>query len=361
MIHQRQKTKVLIAGAGGAPSEGVINSLLESNENFEVIGMGSEPTDLVMSNAVRKYLVPYANESKYRDILLKILEKEKPNLIHFQNDLEVYHASLLRNEIQGTGTMLFMPEHDVIETCVNKWKSYLKFQDAGITVPQNIIINNTDDLKRAFSDLGDKNGCVWFRASSIGGGGKGAIPSNDYEFVRGWIDRNEGWGDFIAAQMLTKNTVTWLSVWYNGELIVAQTRKRGGWVHGNRSASGVTGVTKVGITDSNPMVDEIAKKAVFAVSDKPHGIFGVDMAYDNNGIPNPTEINISRFFTTILFFTKAGLNIPEIFVNLALYGKKPDLEKTINPLPNGLMWLRGMDYIPRLITSQELQEEIISL
>ncbi len=33
--------KVLIAGAGGAPSEGVINSLLKCNKGDEVIGMGS--------------------------------------------------------------------------------------------------------------------------------------------------------------------------------------------------------------------------------------------------------------------------------------------------------------------------------
>jgi carbamoyl-phosphate synthase large subunit len=37
---------------------------------------------------------------------------------------------------------------------------------------------------------------------------------------------------------------------------------------------------------------------------------GVDMAYDRNNVPNPNEINISRFFTTVLFFTEAGLNMP---------------------------------------------------
>jgi hypothetical protein len=44
-------TKILIAGAGGAPSEGVINSLLKSKKKETIIGMGSEPTDLVLSNA----------------------------------------------------------------------------------------------------------------------------------------------------------------------------------------------------------------------------------------------------------------------------------------------------------------------
>ena len=35
------------------------------------------------------------------------------------------------------------------------------------------------------------------------------------------------------------------------ELVVAQSRERRGWVHGNRSISGITGVTKVGVTCEN--------------------------------------------------------------------------------------------------------------
>jgi hypothetical protein len=41
--------KILIAGCGGAPSEGVVNSLLKCDKVDEVIGMGSEPTDLILS------------------------------------------------------------------------------------------------------------------------------------------------------------------------------------------------------------------------------------------------------------------------------------------------------------------------
>ena len=79
--------KILIAGAGGAPSEGVINSLLLSAEKEEIIGMGSVPSDLALSHALRKYVVPYANDPSYKEELLKILNTEKPDLIHFQNDL----------------------------------------------------------------------------------------------------------------------------------------------------------------------------------------------------------------------------------------------------------------------------------
>lgn len=254
-----------------------------------------------------------------------------------------------------------MPSHDVIETCVNKYKTYLKWETAGVKVPRNIMINDENDLKNAFKALADNNGKIWLRASSIGGGGKGALPTNDFEFGKRWIERFNGWGDFVAAELLTPDTVTWLSIWYEGELIVAQTRIRKGWTHGNRTLSGVTGVTKVGQTYSSELVTEVAKKSIYAVDDKPHGIYGVDMAYDKNNFPNPTEINISRFFTTILFFTQAGLNMPEIFKDIVLYNEIPKLEKSVNPLPDGLMWLRGMDTKPLLIHEAELENKLIKL
>ena len=43
--------KILIGGCGGAPSEGVVKSLRLSNKKEELIGIGSEPTDLILSNA----------------------------------------------------------------------------------------------------------------------------------------------------------------------------------------------------------------------------------------------------------------------------------------------------------------------
>lgn len=350
--------KILIAGAGGAPSEGVIHSLLKTGED-RVIGMGSEPSDLALSAAQRKFYVPFANTPEYKAALLKILADEQPDLIHFQNDLEIYHASLLRDDIQATGTKLFMPEHDVIDTCVHKHKSYEAFVKAGVPVPRNLPINNEADLRAAFAELGDDTGRIWLRASSIGGGGKGSIPTADFHLAKSWIDHYKGWGDFIAAEMLTPDTITWLSIWHEGELVVAQTRERRGWTHGNRSISGVTGVTKVGVTSDNAQATEVGMAACKAISDRPHGIFGVDMAYDRQRVPKPTEINISRFFTTVRFFTEAGLNMPAIFKDLGLYGKHPVLEKKVNPLPEGLLWLRGMDVEPRLMTAEAMKREIV--
>jgi carbamoyl-phosphate synthase large subunit len=114
----------------------------------------------------------------------------------------------------------------------------------------------------------------------------------------------------------------------------------------------------VGVTVDDPLVNEIAINAVRAVSTRPHGIFGVDMTYDRLGVPNPTEINISRFFTTVRFFTEAGLNLPIIFKDLALYGQKPTLDKIMNPLEPDLCWFRGMDAMPTIMRLKDFEEKV---
>ncbi len=352
-------TKILVTGAGSVQSNGAINSFLRSPQREEIIGMGSDPMDLALCKARKKYLVPYSTASGYKEALLKVLALEKPDMIHFQHDLELFSAMQFRDEIEATGVKLFAPSNEVIDVCVHKYKTWEKFHAAGVKVPRNIVINNEADLERAFAELGDHEGKIWLRAADIGAGGKGSFPTSEFAAAKKWIDSYDGWGEFLAAEMLTSNSVTWLSIWNEGELVVAQGRKRLGWAHSSRSISGVTGITKIGVTCADPEVDAIAMKSIKSVSEKPHGIFGVDMTYDRAGVPNPTEINISRFFATILFFTEAGLNMPLILKDIALYGKLPCLAQKINPLPSGLMWLRGMDALPRLATEEEVFRELI--
>lgn len=353
--------KIVVTGAGSAQANGVINCLLQAGDEEEIIGLGSDPTELIMCRARKKYLMPHSRDPIYRAALLDVLRLEKPGMIHFQHDAELFAAMHFRDEIEKTGVRMLIPDLETIDVCVHKYKSWQRFKQAGIKVPENVIINDRNDLKHAFDTLGGKGGTIWLRSMSIGGGGKGALPTSDYKEAVEWIERSNGWGEFIAAELLSKDTVTWLSIWLDGELQVAQTRRRRGWAMGALSPSGVTGITKIGETCAIPIVDEIAQRAVHAVSALPSGIYGVDMTYDQNGVPNPTEINISRFFTTIQFFAEAGLNMPKILKDIVLYNRKPHLDKMMNPLPDGLLWLRAMDCPPLLTTREQIEKGLIKL
>ncbi len=342
--------RVHIGGAGGAPANNFIQSLRQSQRKDYLIGASCIPADLFLADVDERHVVPPARDPGYRARLLDLIRVTKPDFIHAQHDFEIQAISNLRDEIQALGVRLFIPAKTTVDTCVNKFLSYERWKAVRIRVPETIMLYTPKDLRTAFAVLGQK---IWLRAVE-GGGGTGALPSDSFEFAHLWVDRFKGWGRFSASAMLTPSSVTWLSIWHEGSLVVAQTRKRRSWNFGDRTLSGITGITGVGETCSDAAVTEISLKAIQAIDSSPHGIFGVDLTYDAEGIPNPTEINIGRFFTTHYFFTKAGLNMPEIYANIVLDGKFPTLPRKVNPLPDGLVWIRGMDVAPVLTTSEEL-------
>ena len=349
--------KIQLGGAGGAPTNNFIKSLRNSHRKDYLIGTSCMPSDLFLADVDERYVVPPANAAEYPAKILTLLKNTQPDFLHLQHDFEVRAISRLRHEVQDLGVKLFLPSEQTIENCVDKQKSFVIWEQAGVRVPRTILLKSVDDLKWAFSNLGET---IWLRAIE-GGGGRGALPTNNFDFARIWVDRYKGWGSFTAAELLSDQTITWQSIWYQGELVVAQTRRRRSWNFGDRTLSGVTGITGVGETCSVPEIDELAEASIRAVSEQPHGIFAVDMTYDHAGKPNVTEINIGRFFTTHYFFTKAGLNFPEIYCDIALENKFPALSKKINPLPDGLIWIRGMDVEPVLTTIGELEKLELSL
>ena len=346
--------KIVITGAGSAQSNATINCLLKENTEDLIIGPGSDQYDLMFCRAHVKYLIPHASKENHKKCLLKLLEIERPDMIHFQHDLEVWKSLQFKKEIENLGVNMHVPSLNVVDKCVHKFKTWQCFKSVGLKVPENLEINSSKDLKLALKELGDSKGEIWIRSKSIGNGGKGSLRVSDYNEAYNWIQRCNGWGLFIAAEPLTTKSVTWLSIWDNGKLIVGQGRSRHSWAYSSMAPSGVTGITKVCETISDKLVDDIALKAIYSVADKPHGIFGVDMTYDKNGIPNPTEINISRFFTTIEFFAEAGLNMPAILRNLVIDKKYPSSEPIINPLQSGLLWIRTLDERPILTTKEEI-------
>lgn len=352
------KKKILMTSAGGSAALGFIRSLKKADKDFYIIGCDANKYYIERSEADEKYLIPFASTPEYKDVILDIVNETKPDFIHSQTDVEILSLSKMRKDFDRLGVKYFLPDHDVIEICISKYESYKRWREAGLVVPKTYYINSPEDLKTAFHEIGPT---LWIREEK-GAFGKGSLPTEDYDEARLWIDTHKGWGRYTAAEMLDpQSMVTWQSIWFEGELVVAQTRKRLYWEFGNRAPSGVTGLTGAGVTVSDPEVDEISRNAILAIDKKPHGIFSVDHTYNRKGIPNPTEINIGRFFTTHHFFTEAGLNMPAIFTNLGMGEALPKMEKRTNPLPDDLVWVRGLDFLPKLTTLGNIDKHELNL
>jgi hypothetical protein len=341
--------RILVTGAGGSPATNFVRSLRESPEPFCLIGVDCNRYHLQRAETDERHLVPEAGDPDYLPILRGLVAESGAELIYSQPDQEIRIISEHRAEL---GARTYLPDHATIEICQDKLESFRRWRQAGLTVPETFLVREERDLGRAFEQFGAP---VWLRAVVSPGGGKGSFRAGSPRAARAWLDFCDGWGTFTAAECLRPDSITWTALYRDGELVVAQGRKRLYWEFGNRAPSGVTGITGTGVTVSDPALDELALRAIAAIDPRPHGIFAVDLTYDRHGVPNPTEINIGRFFTTHLFFTRAGLNLPYLYAKLA-FGEACQLpEPRLNPLPSGLAWVRGMDFLPVLTTVESIE------
>ncbi|HEY8489716.1 MAG TPA: carboxylate--amine ligase [Dehalococcoidia bacterium] len=332
--------RILVTGAGGAPALNFIRSLRMAPEPFHLIGADCSKYSLARAATDERHLVPKASDQQYIPVLRRLIQATGAEMVYAQPDPEVAVLSERRDEL---GARTFLPAPETVRRCQDKFQTYVAWQAAGLRVPETRLITTVDDLRAAFEAYGDP----WLRPVT-GAAGRGALHARGFEQARLWLEFNQGWGSYTAARYLSPESVTWQSIWNRGELVVAQSRRRLYWEFADRAPSGVTGITGAAVTVADPALDEIAQRAILAVDPQPHGVFSVDLTYDADGVPNPTEINIGRFFTTHLFFTMAGLNMPYLVVKLAFGEELPALPVRVNPLPEGLLWIRGMDMEPVL-------------
>mgnify|MGYP003706023077 CR=1 FL=1 len=351
-----QIKKILITACGGPSSLSFTRSLRFADpdgEKYTLIGTDCDPYNIHRAEVDKSYLCPKATDPSFIPFLRKLILKEKIDFLHSQPEIEAYTIGKHREEILETGCRLFMPKQSTVELLRDKWLSYKAWVDNGIQVPHNLLLNSPDDLKEAF-DLFGKD--IWIR-ENIGAAGKGALSRPTFDTALNQINQNDAWGRTIAAQHLTNKTITWQSIWHQGKLVVAQTRLRHNWAFSNRSQSGVTGLTGIGEIVSCENLDKLAIECINATDPSPNGIFSVDFTYDNDDVPNPTEINIGKFFTTHFFITKTGCNMPHILTLLA-FNEYTGGYNIINPCKDGMLWIRGIDVEPILIHKSDINIKI---
>lgn len=348
------KKKVMVTNAGRGTAINYCRSLRLANEDIEIIGIDNNKFSIFNAEADKKILCPDADSEDYLPFLKDQIEKTGANFLYpSKTNDELFIISEHREELEKMGVKIYLPRKEDIEIYENKFSTFEILSREGISVPETMLLNDENDLKKALELFPDG---IWLRAIQ-GCGGKGSVPTDNFDYAKAWINNFNGWGNFTASRILGKRTATWSGLWKDGELIVSQVRKRFYWEFSYLSPSGVTGITGAQMTERDQVLDEFAVKAIKAVSAKPHGIVAVDFTYDNDEInPYITEIQASRFYTSSYFMAKAGLNLPYIMLKMAFDEELPVFENKFSPLPDGLVWIKYVDCLPFLTTIEEINK-----
>lgn len=340
--------RILVTGAGGNAARNFIASIRMAPEPFYVVGTDTNTFHLACSDTDASYLVPRCDEAGYEEALLTIIAMERVSLVHPQPDTEVAWLSENRDRFPG---LLFLPDHADVVAAQDKMHSNRLLAAAGVPVPASVRVHAHLDFDDAVTALMGRSGQVWVRASR-GAGSRAALPvtSGDqaFQWVRYWTaNKSCVPTDFMLSSFLPGREFAFQSLWYEGELVTSMARERSEYLMGNIMPSGQSSSPSIAVTVHRDDVNDIATRAVRALSPHPHGIYCVDLKEDDHGVPCVTEINTGRFFTTSNFFAAAGSNMPYFYLRMA-FGERVDSQPRYNACEPDLYWVRGVDRKPHL-------------
>ena len=346
------KTKILVGGAGGSAGTNFIQSLRLAKEDFYIVGNDSSKYYAKLSKADKTYVLPLCNSLNYIPALIELIDKEKIDIVHAQPDPEVKVISDNRDLIPAK---IFLPSKEAINIAQDKYLFVKKMESECVSVPKTVRFKTPSGLKVYLEHAEGKS---WLRASK-GAGSLAALPVTNYEQAYMWIEywRTKGleWEDFIISEFLPGKEYAFQSLWKDGKLITSAARERIEYLFQARMPSGQSSTPTIAKSVHNELVNFHAMRAVKALDENATGVFCVDLKEDKHGVPNVTEINAGRFFTTSLFFSKAGCNMPYYYIKLAL-GEDLGSEflPPFNAVGEDLYWIRQIDCRQVLIHEREL-------
>lgn len=338
--------RILVTGAGGPLGANVTRSLKAAPEPTFLLGTEANPWHLPLSMTDETVLIPRASAGdEYLQAMEGLIRQHGIELVVPTHPVEVRTIGAARDRL---GARTYLPAQEVIERGDDKWRSYRAWAEAGIPVPRTDLLESPDDLARIFREVERRP--IWVRGAGIPGAGIGvaSLPCRELDQAQAWVGFWKGWGKMIASEYLPGENLTWMSLWWEGELVTSQARERLEYVLPHVSPSGITGAPAVSRTVSRPDLDELGPRALRAVDPHPHGVYFLDLKGDPEGRPRITEVNAGRFGTTVHFYTEAGFNFPWLYVQLAL-GLPHEPPPRTGVLPPGIWWIRTLDCGPAIV------------
>jgi carbamoyl-phosphate synthase large subunit len=115
---------ILVSGASGIVGYGILRSLKRSGKELRLIGttIYDDSVAAAFSDVFEKALL--TSDPNYLDWLLKLLKKQKIDMLIPGIEADMYKWVQYVPEIQDTGARILLNNVDLISLCKDKWKFY---------------------------------------------------------------------------------------------------------------------------------------------------------------------------------------------------------------------------------------------
>ena len=338
--------KIVVTGACAVSARNVLRSLKMSDKFKDSTFIGWDMCSILYGvyskDFDRIYKVPGVNDSRYRDVIQEILDKEQPDAVMVLPEVEVLYWAKHPFNVK-----FITPSPEFCELAISKRKLFNLLKGTG-------LVPISEDLSR--EDAFDDNYKLplefpmWVRDASAGtASGKGSFKANNLTELRAWVMINTGIDNFQISEFCPGGNYGVLCLFENGKLLKCAIAERLEYIMAKVAVSGITGNTSKGRFLNDEHIKEQALEAIKRVCEATnsimHGVVVVDMKADANGVAKVTEINI-RYVAYNCLLANAGFNLAEYHLLTAL-GRSNELMPEIEiEFPKNNMWLRDVDAVP---------------
>jgi carbamoyl-phosphate synthase large subunit len=306
------KLNVLITGAGSLYGVAVVQSLLNSELNTNLVACDTHPYALGLYLANYSYIVPPVKaEQLYLNRLLKILKAQKIDAIFIASSQELPFYSNYKTVIENeTKSKVFTNSVNVLSICSDKWNTIQFLKEQNLPYPKTI--RYPEDIDKIDSFLKD----VSFPIIAKPRRGKGSEDIHlvqDFTYLYQVLSEKK---DMILQQFLPDDKEEFtvgICCGSNGKVLSSIALKR----HLQ------DGITMTAMSDEFKDITDYCEKVAIAL--KPYGPCNFQLRVWN-GKPYIFEIN-PRFSSTTGMRTLLGVNEPEILLKAELLQEEiPELK-----------------------------------
>jgi carbamoyl-phosphate synthase large subunit len=348
--------RVLVTGAGTSGANNLVRFLKAGDPSIFVAGCHADRFVLKKSTADARYLVHRPEHPHYLDTVGHVAEDSRADLVIPTTDAEV---RLLSRFLRIGPSRLFLPSHEVVALCQDKYALACRLRDRKVPAPATYPVTGLDDIPALF-EFFQPHAMLWCRTRT-GDGSTAAAPVKTPEQAQGWISywhemRDVPVASFTLSEYLPGRDLSCQGLWKNGELVVIKASERLAYFVVGGAPSGVSSTSALGKTVREPTVVDTCAAALRALGPDVSGTFNFDLKENAAGVACITEINAGRFPSGMALLAAGKHDIVSLYVRLALdepvdvCGEDDSVE--------GYYTVRDLDSPPSLFHADELFEGI---
>lgn len=324
---------VMISAPGGQFIPGLIACLRENGErNIKIIGVDMDKDDSILQMVDNYYVVPRANDPKYVETVLEICKKEKVDVYLPVMSAELQKLLDNKDRFEAIGTKVSVSEGDAVKIATDKLALYDFMAENNLNPPKYKRVNNIEEMKNAFVELGYPQNAVCVKATQSSGSrgirivdpkkSRYDILFNEkpnsffisYEELIGILSEKDTMPEMMAMEYLPGMEYSVDLLAENGKIL---------YIAGRESNVNLASIPQIATLAKNDEAYDIATRVIEKL--KLDGNADLDFKFDAEGHPVLMEIN-PRIAATMQIFMQGGLNLPYLRIKHLLGEELPKID-----------------------------------